>query len=177
MYYNLLKCVAEGITFQNKEAVYLEMGVRTGDSFNVIAPFFKQAYAVEMNSAYLPCVSGNVNLNWFCTTTQSFIKKLETGEIKEKFNMVFIDADHKHENSLADFLGISKYVVDGGLIILHDTYPKNEFEEQQCYCWDTYKTAWYIRQNCKEDFEIVTLPFYHGLSIVRKANKQLLWKD
>ena len=46
------------------------------------------------------------------------------------------------------------------------------------FCDDAYKTALHIKQNYIDEWEIVTLPFNPGLSILKKINrnKQILWK-
>ena len=39
-------------------------------------------------------------------------------------------------------------------------------------CHDAYKTALFIKQKLAQEFEIVTLPFNPGLTIVKKMNKE-----
>ena len=45
-------------------------------------------------------------------------------------------------------------------------------------CNDVYKTALYIKENLIDEFEILTLPFNPGVTIVKKMNrdKQLIYK-
>jgi hypothetical protein len=74
-----------------------------------------------------------------------------------------------------DFKLVLPLVNENGIILLHDTYPPTEEYTSSSYCYDTYKTAEYIRKNMKE-VEIVTIPLFFGLSIVRNLNRQLLWK-
>jgi len=168
MHSKIVKMIAEGLQSRR----YLELGVKNGDTFNVVAPIVEQAYAVDISEKSYEKIKHNENSFWFHMSTDEFIKNND-----RYFDLVFIDACHSHEQSLKDFLGISSFVNDNGLILLHDTYPRNTNMLQFDRCGEVYRTAWYIRQNMRENFEIVTLPFYHGISIVRKCNKQLDWKD
>jgi len=165
-----VKSIAIGL--KNAKALnrYLELGIREGPCFNVVAPLAEEAYAVDYKDCY-KYISENNNLIWYHGTTVSFLKNHDKSK---KFDLVFIDADHKHESSLEDFNLVFPLVNDNGLILLHDTYPTCK-KLTVGYCKDSYKTADYIRRNYFNKCEIVTLPFYYGISIVRKLDRQLLW--
>ena len=169
-YSEIISLIAEGLKVEN----YLEMGVRRGDTFNLVALLVKYAYAVDIQSKCYDDISHNENLIWYNESTDDFIESIKN--IKIIFDLVFIDADHSHEQSLKDFLGVVPFVRENGIIILHDTYPRNTDMTELNRSGEVYKTAWYIRQNLREQFEIATLPFYAGLSIVRKCQKQLMWQ-
>jgi len=167
-----VKAIAEGLHDAKVLNRYLELGVRKGPCFNAVAPLADQAYAVDIDDCYNH-IKYNKNLIWYHGTTTEF---LTTHDMDKKFDMVFIDADHSHEASLNDFKLVLPLVNDNGLILLHDTYPTAEELLSSSYCSDTYKTAAYIRKNFVVECEIVTLPFYFGVSIIRKLNRQLLWR-
>lgn len=152
---------------------YLELGIRKGFCFNVIAPLAKEAYAVDIKD-YSGYINKNKNCVWKNSDTVNFLKDHDE---KKKFDLVFIDADHKHQSSLADFKLVLPFVNENGIILLHDTYPPSKEFTSDEYCSDSYKTAKYIRDNFSEECEIVTLPFYYGVSVVRKISydKHLLW--
>jgi hypothetical protein len=162
--------MAEGIQATGRNDNYVELGVQRGHCFNTVAPYFKNAYAVDINDSY-PHISGNANLKWFQGQTQDFIAQHQD----VTFDMVFIDADHSFEASRADFDGIFELVRDNGLIMLHDTYPPSDVFTEKSYCYDTYRTAEFIKDNYGHKCEIVTIPFYMGVSIVRKLDRQLEW--
>lgn len=168
---NMVKAIAIGMSRAGSLKRYLELGIRKGPCFNAVAPLAGEAYAVDI----MDCrrfIKGNKNLHWFHGTTDDFFKQHNPDK---KFNLVFIDADHKHESSLRDFQNVLPLVVDNGLILFHDTYPPEEFLTSSKYCSDTYKTAEYIRAHYPT-YEFVTLPFYYGISVFRKLERQLLWK-
>jgi hypothetical protein len=167
----IIRQIAIGLKVVNRLDRYLELGVQKGSCFNRVAPLAKEAYAVDIINSF-DLIKENKNLIWFQGYTTDFLYK---HDVNKKFDLVFIDADHKHEASLLDFKTVLPLVNFNGLILLHDTYPPSEEYTSPKYCYDTYKTADYIRRNIPE-VEIVTIPLFFGLSIVRNLNRQLLWK-
>jgi hypothetical protein len=167
----IIKEIAYGLNRANNLNRYLELGVSKGVCFNSIAPLCKQAYGVDINNSY-KFIKGNKNLVWYHGTSTDFLKSHDKNK---KFDLVFVDADHKHKSSLNDFKLVLPLVNDNGLILLHDTYPTRKELTTTSYCGDTYKTASYIRKHYSDVCEICTLPFYYGVSVIRKANRQLLW--
>lgn len=167
----IVKAVAIGLKKANVLKRYLELGVKRGTCFNAVAPLAEIAYGVDITDCY-KYIKGNTNMFWHHSTTTEF---LNNHNEEEKFDLVFLDADHKHESSLDDFKRLLPLVNNNGLILLHDTYPVDKSFLSLSCCGDTYKTAAYIRKNFRDDCEIVTLPFYYGVSIVRKLGRQLLW--
>jgi predicted O-methyltransferase YrrM len=87
-------------------------------------------------------------------------------------DILYIDADHSHDQSLRDFENFSPYVASNGLILMHDTFPLTEKHEQPQYSGDVWKTAQYIKKTYSIDFEFVTLPFICGISVMRKRGSK-----
>jgi hypothetical protein len=173
LHVNVVRTIAEGLNAINELNTYLELGVQRGQCFNSVAPLVrKTAYAVDISDQTFGFIKSNKNLKWFNGKTDDFFAQLE----KITFDMVFIDADHNHTSSMKDFDNVFPLVRDNGLILLHDTYPPSKEFIEPSYCGDTYKTAECIKQNYKDKCEIVTLPFYFGVSVVRKCVKQLNYR-
>jgi len=167
----MIKAIALGLKQAGFLNRYLEIGIKKGNCFNQIAPLCKEAYAVDI----LDCnklINHNKNLIWFHGKSQDFLHKHNP---KKKFDLVFIDGSHNHEDSLNDFKLVFNLMRENGIILLHDTYPPSERFTEKSFCFDTYKTAEYIRKNYP-NYEFATLPFYYGISIFRKLERQLLWK-
>ncbi len=155
-----------------KPELYLELGVRDGINFNTVSKYCKHSIGVDIvptQFALLP------NQEYYQTSTDNFFKNINKDI---KFDAIFIDADHSHEQSLKDFINAKDHLIDDGFIFFHDTYPCEEFWFNPGLCNDAYKTALYIKENFIDDFEILTLPFHPGVTIVKKMkrNKQLIWK-
>jgi hypothetical protein len=145
---------------------YLELGVRDGKTFTQVAPLCKVAVGVDVGTCQF-CLKPN--MEYHLMTTDAYFKSIQGTDIL--FDMVFIDADHSHEQSLLDFTNVIPYVIEDGFIFLHDTYPYSDTLMAKDKSYNTYLTALYIKQNMANDFEIVTLPFNPGLSIIKKMPK------
>lgn len=169
-----IKVIAQGLKDAGFLENYLEIGVQKGYCFNQIAPLCRRAYAVDIDDCYRH-INQNENLRWYQGSSKDFFEKIMRHLATMKFDLVFIDGDHNHEASLNDFEMVLPFVKQGGIILLHDTYPPDERFLSKSYCNDSYKTAQYIKDYYSE-YEFVTLPFSYGISIFRKLNRQLLWK-
>lgn len=150
--------------------VYLEYGVRDGRTIQAMSRYAKRAIGVD---TFQDEQIAKMPIEFFKMSTDEFAAQLPSMGIK--FDMVLIDADHRHESSLRDFDNVFPYVVEDGLIFIHDTYPYNEEYTQSHFCSDSWKTARFIRKNYSAKCEIVTIPVQPGLSIIRKSSRQLAW--
>ena len=154
-----------------KPEKYLELGVRDGTTFRVVSKYCLKAIGVDLLPSPFPLES---NMEFNVMSTDDYFKNLDKDV---KFDAVFIDADHSHEQSLIDFMNVKEHVIEDGFIFFHDTYPYDPVFFDPHACNDAYKTAHYIKQNFIDEFEIVTLPFNPGVTIVKKMkrNKQLIY--
>jgi predicted O-methyltransferase YrrM len=91
------------------------------------------------------------------------------GHEKEPIDLLFIDADHSNEQSLKDFDNFAPYIKPNGLVLMHDTFPLSENHEQLQYSGTVYKTAQFIKHNYQNEFEIMTIPYLCGISLIRKS--------
>jgi predicted O-methyltransferase YrrM len=156
---------------------YLELGVRDGRNVLAISKHCKNVTAVDIEPQAFP--SPNVGLDSFSYYKMTTDEFFQTIDKNIKYDAVFIDADHSHEQSLKDFMNVKDMIIEDGFIFFHDTYPFDEEFFSPYACNDVYKTALYIKENLIDDFEIVTLPFNPGITIVKKMkrNKQLIYID
>lgn len=151
---------------------YLELGVRDGINYQELSKFCKMSIGVDIIPNRVPILS---NMQYYQMTTDEYFNKIDKNS---KFDVVFIDADHSHEQSLKDFLNVKDMVIEDGFIFLHDTYPINEAYMKTDLCNDVYKTALYIKQNLIDEFEVITLPIHPGVTMIKKIkrSKQLIYK-
>ena len=166
----LMKCLID----LYEPDVYVEVGVQNGETFNQISPLVKEAHAVDivpmLNVIDLP------NVTIHCMSSLDFAKEWST-----PIDLLLIDADHSKEAVLADFTTLSSLITPGtGLILMHDTYPGQEYLLKPGWCHDAWETArkihlCYDRQTFV-NWEILTLPGpWAGVSILRNAKKHLHW--
>lgn len=155
-----------------KPECYLELGVRCGDSLDPISQYCKMCCAVDITFQHYRFAKRE-NIMFVQKSTDEFFATLDPDTV---FDMVFIDAAHEHAASLKDFQNVAPHVIEDGFIFLHDTYPCSQEMMQPCYSNDSYKTALFIKNMYRDDFEVVTLPFNPGLTIVKKMkhDKQIL---
>ena len=150
---------------------YLELGVRDGSNFITVAKHCANAIGVDIVPAAFPLQG---NMSYHTMSTDEYFKNLDSNVM---FDAVFIDADHSHEQSLRDFMNVKDRVIEDGFIFFHDTYPYDPIMFNPGLCNDVYKTALYIKENLIDEFEIMTLPFNPGVTIVKKMSrkKQLIY--
>jgi len=91
--------------------------------------------------------------------------------------MVFIDADHAHEQSLKDFINVFPRVINDGFIFFHDSYPCLPYMFNKDKSDTCYKTPLYLKTKFIDSLEILTLPFNPGVTIVKKIprTQQLIY--
>ncbi len=147
---------------------YLELGSSVGTTLSAVLPFVKEkVVGVDIRQT----IQNTDKIIFYQTTTDAFFDN--PPDIR--YDLIFIDADHRYKQAKKDFKHAAKLLKDNGLIIIHDTYPMDKSYLCEKECADSYKLAWEIRTKMNKKFEIVTLPFHPGISIIRKSKKQLNW--
>lgn len=133
---------------------YLEFGTANNETIrNVPAP---KRYGVD------PKCIAIADVHMFQMTTAEFIANHAAQYAP--FDVVFIDADHRKDAVMNDFMGIWPHVSPEGLILFHDTNPETMADTDDGACSDSWKFAWTL---CGHH-EAVTLPYHPGLTILRK---------
>lgn len=95
---------------------YLELGVAKGHCwYNVYAP--KKVGVDLMNESVWKIP------NVLTSTTDDYFESLQQDE---KYDIVFIDADHNKESVKKDFFNSLKHLADDGIVLFHDVYPLQE---------------------------------------------------
>jgi predicted O-methyltransferase YrrM len=94
----------------------------------------------------------------------------------KKFDCIFIDACHEYTQARIDFINSFKILEDDGIIFLHDTYPPSLSYTDQNACGDAYKLYLELTQSeYRDKIDIINLPTWAGLTIIRKlSSKNLL---
>ncbi|MGC7872890.1 class I SAM-dependent methyltransferase [Desulfosporosinus sp. SYSU MS00001] len=154
--------------------VYIELGLFKCTLFNRMIPYAGQLIGVDINPKAGSYMQASANTRFFNGSTQEFAKELEKNSLQ--INMLFIDADHSKEAVLNDFWDYFPHVAPHGLILFHDTHPGEEYLIQPEWCGTAYKA---IEELLKETgpYELMTIPVSPGLTICRKRQAQLSWKE
>ena len=141
---------------------FLELGIYKGDIIRNASTFVKNCVGVDI----VDNIGESKNFTFFKSTTDDFFK---TNNLK--FDIIFIDADHKYSSCIKDFENSLKILNYNGIIFIHDTDPISIKYTDFGYCGDSYKMNKYIYDNHPE-LDLITLPMTEaGLSLVKRKNE------
>ena len=154
--------------------VYVELGLFHCDLFNRMIPHAETLIGVDVDPAAGSFMQQSEKVRFFNGTTQEFAKELQEKPVQ--IDLLFIDADHAKEAVLQDFYDYFPFVAPHGLILLHDTHPKEPWMLQRVFCDTAYEAIEELSKNTTE-YELMTLPISPGLTICRKRKKQLSWHE
>lgn len=82
---------------------------------------------------------------------------------KEKYDLIFIDGDHSHEQSEKDFQNALNHLTEKGLIVMHDAMPHNLEYTKPEWCGEVYKTVLKISTK----YDTMVSSFDHGVAVIR----------
>ena len=162
--------------------VYLEIGVRDGDSLK-LAFKSKKIIAIDpiKSKNFVKNTSNLSNLDFFlCSSDEFFLNSELLDKFKDKhefIDMAFIDGMHLFEYYLRDFINIEKYSKKNSVIILHDTIAvdKESSErkrEQSFWTGDVWKIV-PILNKYREDLKIFNITdCYTGILCVTNLNSK-----
>jgi predicted O-methyltransferase YrrM len=156
--YEIIKSIVQATGCQK----YLELGISEGINIQYISQVCSDCTGVDIVDR-----RKFKDFKFHHTTTDHFFKKNT-----EKFDTIFIDADHSFEQVKKDFNNSIKILNKFGIIFLHDTDPISKEYTNKSLCGDSFKIVDYII-NSRIDWNIVTLPIsVTGLSIVNRKRER-----
>lgn len=143
--------------------LYIEYGIRDGRCLEVILPYCKKAWGVDLDDY----TTTAPNYTHFKMTTREFNSILQT--TRPIIDLAFIDACHQSDVVLQDFNDLYPFVAHNGFIVLHDTYPIRRAYTAPVYCSDCWKTPDLIKEKYADRIELLTIPIMPGLTLIRKC--------
>lgn len=152
---------------------YVELGLCKCALFNKIIPYAEKLIGLDIKpeaEKFMKKIRGKTE--FVCSTTDDFAERLQKNPIQ--IDMLFIDADHAKEAVLKDFNNFFPFVAPHGLILLHDSHPKDAQYTNPGYCNDAYKAVERLGKETAT-YEIMTIPRHPGLTLCRKRSTQLSW--
>lgn len=151
---------------------YVELGLYQCSLFNKIEPFASTLIGLDIKPEAEAFMKQSSKTKFVLGTTDKFALKLRKSPIS--IDMLFIDADHSRKSVLNDFKNFFPFVVDQGIIILHDGYPKDSSYTRAGYCGDCYLAIQELTEKAPSGgYEIMTIPVHPGLTICRKRVSHL----
>lgn len=102
---------------------YLEIGVANGDIFTEIKAEYKIGVD-PISPSELVKASVNETCIYNMMTSDDFFAQI--ADTDYKFDVVFVDGLHEHEQAYRDIINSLKHLSSGGVIVVHDCTPMNE---------------------------------------------------
>lgn len=144
---------------------YLEIGVNTPSQpgYNWVGVKCEVKHGVDPN----------VDTTFKMTSDEFFEKN-----ITQKYDIVFVDGLHLHEQVYRDITNSLKNLNEGGTIVVHDCNPITEItqrRERASDAWhgDVWKAIVQLRME-NPNIEIYTINTDEGCGIIRKGKQELL---
>jgi hypothetical protein len=173
----IIEEIAKGMKAAGMNGAYLELGIAKAHCINRVGTHFKNVVAVDINKESLDqvsCCSSIVPLLFsYEGTTDDFFESYDG----MKFDLIFIDANHDYKNVNKDFYNSLKVLKEEGIIILHDTFAPDK--ESASHCKDAWKIQHYLVVNnvtCVSNLQFINLPFYYGLTLVKRHTTKDWWQ-
>lgn len=147
---------------QNNYKKYLEIGTqKKSQNFNNISCDYK--ISVDPDSKSDADFKG---------TSDEFFQ-----QNKEKFDLIFVDGLHLHEQVFKDILNALMFLEINGTIVCHDMLPINEKEQireiQNIWTGDCWK-AWIKCRSLFENLEMFVIDTDYGIGIIKKGKQELI---
>lgn len=132
---------------------YLELGISNNDNFNYIK--CKNKFSVDINGDAL-----------FTGTTDEYFEQLNPNQ---KFDIIFIDANHNYDHVLKDFNNSIDHAKKW--ILIHDMIPPTIHHTTKEQCSDSYRLLYYFLM--EEKFELYSTIENYGLTFIKMPAKKV----
>ncbi len=145
---------------------YLEIGVRSGESFLPI--ICEKKIGVDPYFVNIGRFSSKEHSKYTYLFEETSDKYFENHA--EAFDVAFIDGLHTYEQSLRDASNCLKWMNEGGLVILHDCNPTSENMtngKSPDFTGDVWKTIVSLRSN--PFLRVCVLDCDYGVGVVSKG--------
>lgn len=153
---------------KNNYVSYLEIGVNTPaqPGYNWVGVDIQTKHGVDPN----------VDTTYKMTSDEFFEK-----HITQKYDIVFVDGLHLHEQVYRDIINSLNNLNENGVIVVHDCNPVTEItqrRERASDAWhgDVWKAIVQLRLENPE-LEIYTVNTDEGCGIIKKGTQELLKVD
>lgn len=142
---------------------FLEIGVLTGDCGRMVKADRK--VGVDLVAWDAHHVRRKYDL-FFKGSSDSYF-----AQNREKFDCIFIDAEHTYKQASKDFANASRCLKKGGYVVMHDTNPPSfEYHRRTDRTGDVWRTVVALRK--LPDFNAYTVDIETGVTVIEKRKNE-----
>lgn len=136
---------------------YLEIGVQTGKTIRNVN--------IDHKVGVDPARTAKNTTHYI--SSDEYFRKFD-----EKFDIIYVDGLHHHEQCYVDILNAIKCLNEGGIIVVDDIYPKDEKHQRRrptvsAWTGDVWK-SWLRGRSEIKDFDFVCYDILYGTGVISK---------
>ena len=148
------------IAKQMRPSAYLELGVYRGETFRKVSKWSEVSVGLDIDTVAIRSIRRVKNSIPVLGSISNIVGRSDLPKI---YDLIFIDADHAKESVVEDFKAASSLLSRNGLILLHDTWPRNRSYATSGFCGNAYLAVGELRSSWP-NWSFVTLPAHPGLT-------------
>lgn len=154
--------IIQALIDKNDYQSYLEIGCRDDHTFNAVQIAHKVGVDPEKGGTHK------------MTSDEFFAQNTE------KFDIIFIDGDHREEQVYKDIVNAMNTIAQNGIIVVHDLLPSSEVmqavpRQQKIWTGDGWKAFVKLRQR-RRSWEMCVIDTDYGVGLIRKGTGLMLNK-
>lgn len=95
----------------------------------------------------------------------------------DRFDLIFIDGDHRHPQVLKDITNAVKHLASSGMIVMHDCFPPTLKYEEPSWCGTVWRAFAKARERVDLDAVVLEMPgdgVGLGLIVVRRNSARII---
>lgn len=157
-----------------KPRISIEVGVAHGVVTRILSENSENVFAIDIDEAPIAGIEPLTNVTGIIGDSPIKLRELNSRGIKA--DIIFIDGDHRIDAAIKDFNEALKLLQPEGLILMHDTYPRNKdfVSEKNELCSTSYLVPDRIRA-LHPDINVITIPTHPGLTIIQSNLSRPTW--
>jgi methyltransferase family protein len=147
------------------DCVYVEIGTGRGIALGEIAPACAEVHGVDVRPE--SDVDVPEGARFWNMPSDDFFSAYDGSSP----HVIFIDGDHSYEQARRDFENALRLLRPGGIVFMHDTWPRDERDATDEFCGGVWKLAEELSESA--EVESFTWPAFPGLTVVRRRGEGL----